>query len=155
VKEKELKACVSGSFSKFKPEIDLAIEELKDLGVVVLAPEKGWLYKPPRTIFSPSESQFRPLTSEAGKKIKQIEDDFLLRVKKSDFLYVVDPGGYVGNSACLEIGFAVANGIPVFLQEKINPLLVEGNGVWEEIKSKVKVFSLKEAINQIKTSRRS
>jgi hypothetical protein len=30
MQEKELRACVSGSFKKFKPEIDLAIEELND-----------------------------------------------------------------------------------------------------------------------------
>jgi hypothetical protein len=150
--ESDLKACVSGSFYKFKPEIDLAIEELNDHGVTVLSPTKGWLYKPPQRIFNPKEDKFRPLPSEVGMGIKEIEDDFLRSIKKSDFLYVINPQGYVGNAVCLEIGFAIGNGIPVFLQQEIDPLTIEDSEVWQEIKPKLKVCSIQEAANQVKNS---
>ncbi|MFH1970963.1 MAG: hypothetical protein ABIJ05_01070 [Patescibacteria group bacterium] len=148
--EKDLKACVSGSFDKFKPEIDLAIDELNELGVTVLSPSKGWLYKPSQRIFNPKEDKFRPLPSETGMGIKEIEDDFLSNVKKSDFLYVINPEGYIGNVVGLEIGFAIASGIPVFLQQKINPLIIENDSIWQEIEPKLKVCSIEEAITQIK-----
>lgn len=148
--EKDIKACVSGSFDKFKPEIDLAIDELNELGVSVLSPSKGWLYKPLHKIFNPKEDKFRPLPSETGMGIKQIEDDFLSSIRKSDFLYVINPEGYIGNVVGLEIGFAIASGISVFLQHKINPLIIESDGIWQEIEPKLKVCSIKDAIIQIK-----
>ncbi len=150
MKENDLKACVSGSFDKFKPEIDLAIDELNDFGVTVLSPGKGWLYKPSQKIFNPLEDKFRPLPSETGMKIKEIEDDFLSSVKKSDFLYVINPQGYIGNVVSLEIGFAIASGVPVFLQQKINPLVIENNSIWQEIEPKLKVCSIEKAIAQIR-----
>jgi hypothetical protein len=140
--ENEPKCCVSGSF-KFKPEIDLAIRELKDLRVTVLSPEEGWICIP---FANPS---FRPLPTEVGKSIKQIEDNFLSSVRKSDFLYVVNPNGYLGMSACLEIGFAVANDIPVFMQnEPAQTLDIEP--VWSEIKPNVTISSIKNAVEKIK-----
>lgn len=150
MKENDLKACVSGSFDKFKPEIDLAIDELNELGVTVLAPGKGWLCKPSNRIFNLLEDKFRPLPSETGMGIKEIENDFLSNIKKSNFLYVINPQGYIGNIVSLEIGFAIASGIPVFLQQKINPLIIENDSIWQEIEPKLKVCSIQEAITQVK-----
>ncbi len=63
----KLRCCVSGSF-KFKPEIDLAIDEFADLGVIVLEPAKGWLYRDPHIIIAgPS---FRPLPNEVNIPIQ-------------------------------------------------------------------------------------
>ena len=114
--ERELKTVISGSFDKFKPEIDLTIDEFQDLNVTVLAPEKGWLYIPSA---KQSNKHFRPLPTEIGKTIKQIEDEFLKALDKSDILYVLNPEGFIGSSASLEIGFAVGKGIPIFSKKKI------------------------------------
>ena len=116
--ENELKCCISGSFSKFKPEIDLLIDEFRDLGIVVLSPDKGWLFKP-RHLLKPVDFMFRPLPSEKGLSIREIEDSFLRRVKQSDFLYIADFEGYVGQSAWMEIGFAFGCGVPCFAKEQI------------------------------------
>ena len=153
-KDKDLQASVSGSFLKYKPEIDLAIEELTDFGITVLAPEKGWLYIPPQRIYSKIDYQFRPLPSERNMSIKQIEDEFLSSVKKSDFLYVVNPDGYIGNSVAMEIGFAVAKGKPVFLQKEISELIMPGDEpAWQEIKPKLRVATIQEAVAQIRKDR--
>ena len=152
--EDDLKASISGSFDKFKPEIDLAIDEMTDLGVTVLSPEKGWLYKPPQRIYNPSDDKFRPLPSEKGIGPKEIEDEFLASVKKSDFLYVINLTGYVGETVCLEIGYAIAKKVPVFLKEEISPLIMESSEAWLEIKPKLKVCSIKDAINEVKSSRK-
>lgn len=113
---KELFCCISGSFSKHKPEIDQAIKEFNDLEVIVLEPAPGWLAKPQVLRLNPdyNPNVFRPLPNEVGLSPKQIEDRFLRALRQSNFLYLENPSGYIGPSACLEIGFALAQSKPVF-----------------------------------------
>ncbi len=146
--EKDLRCVVSGSFLKFKPEIDLAIDELSNLGVVVLAPEKGWLLKPSSTIVTPKGEFFRPLQSEQGMTPKQVEDSFLKALSLSDFVYVVNPDGYVGNMVSMEIGFAMARGIPVYSQRLISPKLDE-DPLWNERISQIQTLTIFEVIKDL------
>jgi len=88
--ERKIRACVSGSFTKFKDIIDLTI-----------------------------------------------------------FLYVVNPEGYVGETVSMEIGFAVALGIPVFLQNKLSSLLYLDER-WKEIEPELKVCTVQETIISVK-----
>jgi len=143
--ESELKCVVSGSFSKAKPEIDLAIEELTDLGVTVLAPEKGWLYKPPQRVILPEDRQFRPLPSEVSMNPGQVEDEFLRCITKSDFVYVVNPDGYVGDMVAFEIGFALANGVRVIALNPISTNLDE-DPAWKARVSKIEVMQLEKVV---------
>lgn len=152
--ERELKACVSGSFFKFKPEIDLAIEELSDLGVTVLAPDRGWFYVSPQKIVNTSDYKFRHLPTEKGMSIKEVEDDYLSSVKKSDFLYVINPKGYVGETVSMEIGYAIALSVPVFLQQEVNQFL-DLDERWDEIKPKLTVCTIQEAITEVEKRRLS
>jgi hypothetical protein len=137
--DSELKCSVSGSFFKFKPEIDLLIDEFRDLGITVIAPDKGWLYIP-RHLIKPGDLEFRPLPRERGMSVKQIEDGFLEAVKKSHFLYVANFEGHVGNSMGLEMGFAFGCGVPIFLREPIKS--EELNDLWwKEIVDQIPVAS--------------
>ena len=45
---------------------------------------------------------------------KRAEADHLQAISNSDFLYIVNPGGYIGPSATFEIGHAVGRSVPVF-----------------------------------------
>ncbi len=112
----QLFCCISGSFSKYKPEIDQTIIEYKHLGVTVLEPALGWLAKPRVLRLSPDYNPdvFRPLPNEIGLNPKQIEDRFLSALRQSNFLYLENPSGYIGPSTCLEIGFALAQSKPIF-----------------------------------------
>ena len=140
--ENELKCCVSGSFFKFKPEIDRTIDEFRDLGITVLAPEKGWLFIPNR-IQRAKYMEFRPLPSERKMSIRQIEDSFLLKIKQADFHYIANFEGYLGPSSALEIGFAMACGVPSFSVEQIK--LDEPNDLWlKKITGKIKIAAPKE-----------
>lgn len=117
---KENPTCVvSGSFDKFKPEIDETIDHFRDLGVEVLAPEKGWLYLPSLH----RRQGFRPLKSEINKSIKQIEDEYLDSLSKSNFFYLVDVGGYVGEVSSFEMGYALRLEKPVYAREPISKIL--------------------------------
>lgn len=148
--ERELKCVVSGSF-KFKPEIDRAIEELTDLGVIVLSPEKGWVYKPPTRIFTLEDQQFRPLPSERTMTPEQIEQMFLSALANSNFVFVVNPGGYVGGTVSMEIGFAFGRDIPVFCLEPIDPG-IDPDPAWRETVSKIPVLSIEEIVKIFKES---
>ena len=123
MKDLELRCCISGSYSKFKPEIDRTIEEFNDHGIKVLAPEKGWLIIPKGLIYRVNKNSFRPLPSERGMSVRQIENSFLENISRSHFLYVDNREGYFGETASLEIGFALAREIPVFFRQKPTALI--------------------------------
>ena len=147
--ERDIKAVVSGSFSKFKPEIDRKIEELEDHGVTVLAPDKGWVYIPKPYLLK-LDDKFRPLPSETEMSPKQIEDEYLHVLSKSDFVYLVNPHGYVGNTASMEIGVAIALGIPVYSQEEVDADL-DPSPLWQELAQTIETLSIEEIKAQIHT----
>ncbi len=146
-RERELQCVVAGSF-KFKPEIDIKIEELVDHGVVVLAPEKGWLYVPRRRILRVEEQGFRPLPGEKGMSVRQIEDEFLWCLAKSDFVYVVNPAGYVGQVVAMEVGVALALSVPVFAQEEIGVDL-DADPAWKERVAGVAVKTVADIVAEL------
>lgn len=111
-----LETAISGSF-KFKPEIDALHDEFADYGVMVTAPEKGWLWLPTRLLVS---TPFRPLPSEQGMSIREIEDRFLAAIKQADFLYLCNQESYLGLSTCLEVGYALGTETPIYAQNKID-----------------------------------
>jgi hypothetical protein len=134
----ELSCSISGSFRKFKPEIDKLIDDFAELGVHVRAPAKGWLYKP--HIIVAEWADFRPLPQEVGLSPRQIEDTFLDAIRRSDFLYLANPEGYMGSSASLEMGFALALGIPVFSLAAIDTTQ-DPDPFWKQKAAEVRVLS--------------
>lgn len=147
-KENKLSCAIPRSFSKFKPEIDLTIEEFTDLGVSVLAPDEGWLYKPGLRSFTREDLySFRPLPSEIGMTIKEIEDKFLDSLSKSDFVYVVNPEGFIGDTVGFEIGFAKGKNIPIYSQRQI----LDGDLVSKGMISDIKVLNPRETIIDFKS----
>jgi len=101
-----LTACVSGSFHRHLDGVYEAVKELKASGVDVLSP------RDPRVVDARGEFLF--VASDLVRSVYLVQDRHLRAIKASDFLWLVTPDGYVGQSASMEIGFAVANGIPIF-----------------------------------------
>lgn len=120
---------VSGSFNKFPMEINSVVRQLRDVGAEVLSP-KSLI---PDSLSSPSGAdQFVVLKGDKGLPA-DIEMRHLQAIAKSDFLYVVDPEGYIGVSTALEIGYALAKGVPVYTE--FAPLDVIFQGLTISVKS--------------------
>jgi NTP pyrophosphatase (non-canonical NTP hydrolase) len=102
-------ATISGSFNKHLDKVQDKIRELQGERIEVLSPKLS-------SSFS-REGKFVRLESDRGTP-GEIESEHLKAIAGSDFLYVVNPGGYVGKSVALEIGYALSRGIPIYSLEK-------------------------------------
>ena len=100
-----LTATVSGSFHRHLSAIESAVRELVEAGVRVLSPAD------PRVVDSTEEFLF--VASDRVRSVRLVQDRHLESIRASDFLWLVAPDGYVGQSASMEVGFAVANGTPI------------------------------------------
>lgn len=105
--EAEIFATVSGSFNGSWSEIQETIRAMIAVGITVLSPR--------RVEVIGNHGDFVILEGDKGSP-KQIERRHLQAIGKSDFLYIVDPDGYIGASVTLEIGYALSKGIPIYAQ---------------------------------------
>jgi hypothetical protein len=101
-----IKVTVSGSFRRHLHAISSAVQELTDLHVSVLSPSD------PRVVGATGEFLF--VASDRIRSVRLVQDRHMESIRASDFLWLVAPDGYVGQSASMEIGFAVANSVPIF-----------------------------------------
>jgi len=114
-----LTCVISGSFEKFKPEIDNLHSEFQDQGIDVLAPDKGWSgvdYARSKIIFPQG---FRPLPTERGMTPGEIEEEFLRSLARASFLYLFNQDGYIGNSAAFEMGNAIGSNKPIYAHQPL------------------------------------
>jgi hypothetical protein len=132
-----LKATVSGSFRRHMVAVNDAVSELNERGVEVLSPAD------PRVVDQIGEFVF--VASDRVRSIKVVEDRHLECILASDFLWLVAPDGYVGQSASMELGYAVAHGVPVF------SLDVPGDGTLQKYVQTVPTVSM--AVSFVKASR--
>ena len=104
--ERNLKAAVSGSFHRHMVAIGAAVEELSSHSIRVLSPAD------PRVVAAHGEFLF--VASDRVRSLRLVQDRHLESIRTADFLWLVCPDGYVGQSASMEVGFAAAAGVPVF-----------------------------------------
>jgi nucleoside 2-deoxyribosyltransferase len=61
----------------------------------------------------------------------------LKKIDDSNIIYIVNPGGYVGNSVCVDIGYAYAKNKPIYALNELGdpPLmsLLQGTLSFEEL----------------------
>jgi hypothetical protein len=143
-----LTTAISGSFNKFKKEIDALHYEFLDHGVEVIAPPLWWLWIPSRRLSL--QPDFRPLPVERHMpSIKAIEDEFLERLKQADFHYVYNAEQYIGGSTALELGASLAWRKLIFLKEPFDPDPVEFGLEWRrEILEAIHISTPAEAARQ-------
>lgn len=128
-----IKVTISGSFRKHLDLIIKVIAEFEKFGIDILSPK----YKLPK---NPGD-EFILFEGEKTNDPKQLEEIHLNAIRNSDFLYVVDPGGYIGNSATMEIGYAIALNIPIYAMEEPEEFILKLFVVKKSPKS-IKQFGL-------------
>src|SRR6202140_4137294 len=102
----QLRAAVSGSFHRHMEAITRAVHELAELSVHVLSPAD------PRIVAQQGEFLF--VASDPVRSVRLVQDRHLESIRAANFLWLVCPDGYVGQSASMEVGFAAAVGVPIF-----------------------------------------
>jgi len=101
-----LAATVSGSFHRHMEAITSAVRELASLSIRVLSPAD------PRVVAAQGEFLF--VASDRVRSVRLVQDRHLESIRAANFLWLVCPDGYVGQSASMEVGFAAAVGVPIF-----------------------------------------
>src|SRR5580704_16482770 len=101
-----LTATVSGSFHRHMEAITRAVHELAALSVRVLSPAD------PRIVAFQGEFLF--VASDPVRSVRLVQDRHLESIRAANFLWLVCPDGYVGQSASMEIGYAVREGVPIY-----------------------------------------
>jgi len=104
-----LKAVVCGSFRRDPTALAREFHQLQDAGCTVLSPldldfvteVEGFVYG----------------QTDLGRSSAEIEQAHLRAMQMADFVWLHCPGGYVGTSAAMELGFAHALGLRVFAAE--------------------------------------
>jgi hypothetical protein len=86
--------------------ITAAVQELASLSVRVLSPAD------PRVVAQQGEFLF--VASDRVRSVRLVQDRHLECIAAADFLWLVCPDGYVGQSASMEVGFAAHARIPIF-----------------------------------------
>jgi hypothetical protein len=100
-----LTATVSGSFHRHMGAVTAAVHELAALSVRVLSPAD------PRIVAEQGEFLF--VASDPVRSVRLVQDRHLGCIRAANFLWLVCPDGYVGQSASMEVGYAVAVGVPI------------------------------------------
>ena len=101
-----LSVVVSGSFHRHMGAITAAVHELAALSIRVLSPAD------PRVVAHQGEFLF--VASDRVRSVRLVQDRHLESIRAADFLWLICPDGYVGQSASMEVGFAAAAGVPIF-----------------------------------------
>jgi len=104
--KRHLTATVSGSFHRHMQVITAAVHELVSLSIQVLSPAD------PRVVAANGEFLF--VASDRVRSVRLVQDRHLESIRAADFLWLVCPDGYVGQSASMEVGFAAGVGVPIF-----------------------------------------
>lgn len=99
----EIDAVTICSSSKFYDTAQLAEAAFRDLGMTVYTPRYDY-------------NEQHVEVAEPDKI--QLTRDFLAKIAKSDAIFVVANGGYVGVSVCIEVGYAVGQGKLVLFSER-------------------------------------
>ena len=71
------------------------------------------------------KKEFIYLKTDKAKTIEMIEKKHLSCISRSDFLFIINPQGYIGISTALEIGYALSKGIMVYTLEEPSDIVIK------------------------------
>lgn len=103
------KATLTGSFHRDPKGLERDYRELALAQCQILSP-RSLDFEDPSVLFVRH-------SVERQDPVRLIEQHHLQAIALSDFLWVHAPEGYVGTSGAMEIGYALAKGVPVYSSE--------------------------------------
>jgi len=120
-----MKGTISGSFRKFYQEICNTYEIFEQNGITILSPRNS-------KIINPTEDFVILETDSKELGIKELEDMHLEAIANSDFLYLVNPNSYIGDSGKFEMGFAHGNSVPIYSSHLVTDVVLRKyiNGIY-------------------------
>ncbi len=107
---------ISGSFRKHYEPIRKLINEFQELGCQVLSPKESRIVNP--------GADFIFLETDQERDPRKVEERHLFAIAKADCLFICNPEGYMGQSATLEMGYALGQHKPVFVLEEMPDTVV-------------------------------
>lgn len=106
-----IKVVLSGSFHRDPEGLERDYRELALNQCQILSP---------RTLtFKDSLQPFVRHKVEESDSVATIQKHHLQAIALSDFLWIHAPDGYIGISTAMEIGYAYAQGIPIFVANDV------------------------------------
>ncbi len=112
------KSLIVGSFRKHYEPITDVIKIFHANGIQVLSPKEA-------KILNPDDEFVFFDYDPSGLSEKELEDLVLEKIHRSHFVYLVNPGGYIGLSAAFEVGYCAAHGIDVYAMEPSSELCIK------------------------------
>jgi nucleoside 2-deoxyribosyltransferase len=118
------KVCLCGSFRFFNKMLEIEEFFIKK-GIVCYMPRPFNFRDQKQPCYF--EGDWGSLTYEE-KLIasEKAEKKYLQKIEQGDFLFVINPAGYVGPSVLFEIGYAIAKGKEVYSLEPIQDYCIMG-----------------------------
>jgi nucleoside 2-deoxyribosyltransferase len=100
-----LTVSICGSYHRHLKKMHELIKECRKIGIEVRIPKYA--------VKKSSTNGFVYLKGEVGTP-KQLQEKNFDAIARSSFILVVNTNGYIGPSTSMEIGYALAKGIPIF-----------------------------------------
>jgi nucleoside 2-deoxyribosyltransferase len=101
----QLTVAICGSYHRHLKKMHKLIKECQQLGIEVLIPK--------HPVKKSSLNGFVYLKGEVGTP-KQLQEKNFDAIARSSFVLIVNTKGYIGPSTSMEIGYAIAKGVPIF-----------------------------------------
>jgi len=110
------KITVCGSFHRHLLGVKDAIDEFEENGCEILSPRDVKIVA--------DVGDFLFVASNPYRSIKLVESQHLFSIAASDFVWLVAPDEYIGQSAAIEVGYAIAKSKPIYCERTPSDLTI-------------------------------
>jgi NTP pyrophosphatase (non-canonical NTP hydrolase) len=105
-----VKVVVSGSYKRAVDALRTDFDYFGGAGCTVLSPRS--------LDFTRTEEGFVFTAEDDRRPARDVELGHLRAIGSADFVWLHAPGGYIGQSGAMELGYALAMSVPVFCRER-------------------------------------
>lgn len=107
-----IRAVLCGTFKRDINNLHKSYEELLTTGCQVLSPHS--------LDFVTESDGFKKTKHEERRSYEELERHHLFSIAEADMVWLHAPNGYIGLSAAMELGFAIASNTPVYSRNQIH-----------------------------------